>query len=258
MITSGLRARALAVLAGSLVALTLAGSALAGTPAPPATSGSTVADSVCAAQRRAARQNPTVANLKALGDCEIERRFATLRRLEGAVIAAPFLTAPDRRALLGKIQATHDGLASLKAKIDADTTVAELKVDLPRIATDYRVYLLLVPQVHLVRGSDAIGAAAERLTALAGRLQQLIDYARSQGKDVTAAQAALDSMEHNVAQAKTQVSGLSAKLLALTPPDWNDGTARPILEAARSAERTAHLELDAARADARAVIAALK
>lgn len=245
-------------MAGGVLSLILAGSVLAapsGSAAPDATTAA--AARPCAAQREAARKDPSVAKLRALGDCEIQRRFVTLDRLQGAVIAAPFLTSSDRQALLQHIQGTRAGLTSLKAEIDADTTVDELKVDISRIATEYRVYLLLAPQVNLVRGADAISAAAARMDQEALRLQQLIDFAGSQGKDVTAAQAALDAMEHDLANAKAQVTGLSAKLLALTPATWNDGSAKPVLDGARAAERAAHAELLSARKDARGVITAL-
>ena len=253
-------ARAAALVAGGLLSLTLAGSVLAapaGAPSPGAATADAAA-APCAAQRHAVRQDPSVTNLKGLGDCEIARRFATLDRLQGAVIAAPFLTASDRQALLDRIASTRTGLGSLKSEVDGDTTVEQLKVDLPRIATDFRVYLLLAPQVNLVRGADAATAAAARLGQEAQRLQQLIDFARSRGKDVAAAQAALVAMQHDLANAGAQLSGLSAKLLALTPADWNDGSAKPVLDAARSAERSAHAELLSARRDAQAVIAALR
>jgi len=255
---SRLPKRTLAVVAGALLSLMLAGSVLAASGGSAAPDAAAAAARPCATQREAARKEPSVANLKTLGDCEIQRRLVTLARLQGGVIAAPFLTSLDRQALLDRIRATRTGLTGLKSEIDADTTVAELKVDLPRIATEYRVYLLLAPQVNLVRGADATTAAAGRLGQEAQRLQQLIDFAKSQGKDVTAAQAALDAMDHDLANARAQVTGLSAKLLALMPADWNDGSAKPLLDAARAAERSAHAELVSARKDARAVIAALK
>ena len=255
--TSHLRSRAAAMAVGGLAALTVAGSVFAATPAP-ATSPTSKPDTICAAQRAAVKDDPSVAHLIALGNCEVDRRYVTLDRLQATVIVAPFLTSGDRTALEDEIDATRTGLQGLKATIDADTTVAALKIDLPKIATDYRVYLLVVPQVHLTRGADAGSAAASRLTTLAGRLQQLITFAQSQGRDVTAAQAALAAMTTDISDATGQLNGLSAKLLALTPADWNGGTAAPVLNGARASETSAHDELVAARNEAKAVIAALR
>jgi hypothetical protein len=253
-----LRSRAAAVLVGGLAALTLAGSVFAASPAPAATAPTAKPDTICAAQREAVKKDPSVANLIALGNCEIDRRYVTLNRLQGAVIVAPYLTSGDRTALEAEIASTRTGLQGLKATIDADTTVDALKIDLPKIASDYRVYLLVVPQVHLTRGADAESAAASRLTTLAGRLQDLITFAQSQGRDVTAAKAALAAMITDISDAQGQLSGLSAKILVLTPADWNGGTAAPVLNGARASEKSAHDELVAARNEAKAVIAALK
>ncbi|MFI5262305.1 MAG: hypothetical protein ACHQZR_07120, partial [Candidatus Limnocylindrales bacterium] len=70
--------------------------------------------------------------------------------------------------------------------------------------------------------------------------------------------AALAAMTTDVGNAQGQLSGLSGKILALTPADWNGGTAASILNGARAAEKSAHDELVAARNEAKAVIAALK
>jgi len=253
-----LRSRATAVVVGGLAALTLAGSVFAASPAPAATAPTAKPDTVCAAQRAAVKNDPSVPHLIALGNCEINRRYVTLDRLQAVVIVAPYLTSGDRTALEDEIASTRTGLQGLKTTIDADTTVGALKVDLPRIATDYRVYLLVVPQVHLTRGADAESAAASRLTTVAGRLQDLITFAQSQGRDVTAAKAALAAMTTDIGDAQGQLSGLSGKLLALTPADWNGGTAAPVLNGARASEKSAHDELVAARNEAKAVIAALK
>jgi hypothetical protein len=253
-----LRTKATALAAGGLAALLLAGSAFAASPAPAATPPVAHPDIACAAEWAAVKKDPSVANLIALGDCEIARRDVTLDRLQGAVIAAPFLTSADRTALENEIGATRTGLAGLKTTIDADTTVSALKTDLPKIARDYRVYLLVVPQVHLTRGADAESAASGRLTALAGRLGELITFAQSQGKDVTAAKAALAAMTADITDGQSQIGGLSAKILPLTPADWNGGTAAPILNGARASEKSAHDEFVAARNEAKAVIAALK
>ncbi|MGZ6311904.1 MAG: hypothetical protein ACXWO7_00410, partial [Candidatus Limnocylindrales bacterium] len=70
-----LRARAAAIAAGGLAALTLAGGVLAASPAPSgAPPASAPTARACAVEWAAAKKDPSVANLKALGDCEIERR----------------------------------------------------------------------------------------------------------------------------------------------------------------------------------------
>lgn len=219
---------------------------------------SAVASGPCAAQWLAVSTDPSLANLQALGNCEINRRLTTLANLKAGVSTWPSLTASDRSALLAEIQSTASGLTALEASIDADTTVAAARADLAKIAPDYRVYLLVVPQVELVRGADALMSAVGRFGTLSTQLAARIAAEKAAGKDVAAAQAALDAMNANVAQASTMASPLPGQLLPLTPAQYNAGTAGPVLEHAREAELSARSLLLAARDDAAACIADLR
>lgn len=287
--TAGWRNRALGFAAATLILAGTAGIVMAASPAPaspagpaarptaattspatpnpiaspsatnrvtgPATTGPATTDqrpAACATQRQAAKAEPTVATLRALGDCELARRFTTLDRLTAGIGQAKTLTDTHRTALLAIIARTRTGLTALRSTIDADATVAALRADLPKIAQDYRVYLLVAPQVRLTRAADAGAAAVTRLNAVAARLQARIDRQRAAGKDVTAAQAALADLERNTALAAAQVGPVAGHVLPLLPADWNDGTAKPILVAARGSIKTARAELQAARKDAQA------
>ncbi len=243
---------------GGLLVLGTSSTVFAASPAPTTAAPPLISSPTCAIEWETARISPTVANLRALGDCEINRRFPTLTVLATRVTGATALTAADRSALTNELAGTRAGLVALKSTIDGDTTVAQLRTDLPRIARDYRVYLLVAPQVHLAIGADAESAAITRLQTVAGKLADAISLAKANGKDVTAAQADLDAMNGQVAAAATKVSPIVAGLLPLTPAQWNAGTARPILVADRAAEVSARTMLVAARADAAACLAALR
>jgi hypothetical protein len=212
----------------------------------------------CAALWEKAVAEPTVANWKAVGLCEIDRRFETLDYLGAVVNRVPALT-DDHEAALERILAnTRAGLRALRAKIEADTTVAELRVDVPKIATDFRVYLLVSRQVHLVIAADAVEATVRRFGPAIDRLEAAIDRAEAAGKDVTQARELLAMLIEDVRAADAAVDGVAAEVLVLTPADWNDGTAQPVLRAARHdvAEARDHLR-QAVRA-ARAIIAELR
>jgi hypothetical protein len=213
---------------------------------------------LCTAARIAARAHPTVPNYQALGDCQIDRRLATISTLQARVAASLTISANDKAALASELSSTAPGLTALRSTIDADTTLDELKADLPKIYTDYRVYVLVARQVSLVRAADGVAAADARLATTAGQLQAAIDTAKAAGKDTTKAEADLAAMNAALANAAAAVNGLSASILALTPAEWNAGTAGPALDAARAAIRTAQAQLVVARRDARRVLADLR
>jgi hypothetical protein len=193
-----------------------------------------------------------------MGDCEISRRFATLDQLASRVSASKVLTSSDAAALTAEIGATKSGLTSLKATIDAETSIPALRADIVKIATDYRVYLLVVPQANLVSAADAVIASQTTFSKINTNLTARIAAAKAAGKDVTAAQADLDKMNAAVTAAVGLASPLPAALLPLTPAQYNGGTAGPVLASARTALGQARDQIKAARADAKACSDALK
>ncbi len=197
-----------------------------------------------------------MAALKQRGDTEIDRRLGTLTTLKGVVTDAKHLTDADRQALLGQINADTTGLTALRTKIDNDTDLATLRADVRSIVTAYRVYVLLEPQVRLVRAADASVDLAEYFDDLATRLQSRIDAAKGAGKDVTAAQAALDDMIAKVADAKAKATPIPGQEIPLTPAGYPAN--RPTLVSARGTLLQVKADYETARNDARTVVSALK
>jgi hypothetical protein len=242
-----------------LASLALGGSLLfvsAGFAAAVAPATGPAGKGVCATDAAAIKTGATVEKLRAFGNCEINRRFATLNSLTAKITSSKVMTSADKAALQSEIGSTRSGLTSLEATIDAETGIAALKLDITKIAADYRVYLLVAPQVNLVNAADGVLAAQTRFATVNTNLAARI--AKAAGKDTTAAQADLDAMNAAVAAAANLAGPLPAKLLPLTPAQYNGGTAGPVLTSARTALTDARNHLKSAVADAKACRAALK
>jgi hypothetical protein len=238
---------------GGTLLLGTAGLAAAANPATgPAGKG------VCATQAAAVKAGATVETIRALGDCEIARRMTTLDALSARITSSKRLTTADAAELQSEIAADKTGLTALKGTIDTETDIAALKADVAKIATDYRVYVLLARKVNLVSAADGVLAAQAKFATLNTKLADRIAAAKAAGKDTTAAQASLDAMNAAVTKAVGLAQPLPAQLLALTPAQWNDGTAKPILDNARTALGQARDQLKAAIAAAKACRDALK
>jgi hypothetical protein len=253
---SGIRKGIAAVAAAAILVLPQAGLAVAASAAPVA--GGPAGSTVCSAQAAAARSGGTVAAFRAFGDCEVDRRLTTLGQLTAAINASLALTAADKSALTAEIGPTSSGLTSLKATIDSAVSVVVLRVRIVEIATQFRVYDLVAPQVYLSNAADGVGAVAAQFGKISTELAGRISAARSAGKDTTAAQAALDATNSAIASAIASASPLPGKLLALTPAQFNAGTAGPVLRSARASIVSARDQLKSAVADARAVLADLR
>ena len=234
------------VLGGSLVIVA------AGTVAAVTTSAGPAGKGVCATQAAAAKAGATVDTLRAFGDCEIGRRLTTLNDLSSKISASKVMTSSDAAALKSEIGSTSSGLTSLKATIDSSTDVAALKADIVKIATDSRVYVLVVPQVNLVNAADGVLAAQTKFADVNTKLTAAIAKAKAAGKDTTAAQSHLDAMNAAVTAAVGLASPVPAALLPLTPAQYNGGTAGPILASARTALGQARDKLKVALAEAKA------
>ena len=239
-------------LGGALLLSTVGVVAAVTPPTGPAGNG------VCATQATAMKTGATVETLRAFGDCEINRRFTTLDTLSAKITASKVLTTSDAAALKGEIASTKTGLTSLKATIDSETSLPALRVDISKIAADYRVYLLVAPQANLVSAADGVLAAQTRFADVNTKLAARIAMAKAAGKDTTAAQTALEAMNAAVTSAVGLAGPLPAKLLPLTPAQYNAGTAGPILTSARTALGQARDQIKAAIASAKACRDALK
>ena len=254
---TGLRPRLAALAAAAVLTLTIVGVASANESGAP--SRQPALAHRCAALGQAVRHEATVGTLREFGICQIERRQVTLDRLLARVAGSKVMTADHASTLTAELTAAKSGLAGLKVALDSDTTVEQLKVDIGKISTDYRVYRLIAPKMRLINATDGGNAAVVRLGTLETKLQARINAASSAGKDVSGAQADLDLMQQQVTAAHTALASIDeGQLLALTPANWNDGTAQPILAAIRTSLKTTHADLRAARTAAQDCVIALK
>ncbi len=246
-------------LAAAVVALVVATSAVgvvsAASPAPVA--GGPAGSGPCAAPAMVARAGATVADLRAFGGCEIDRRLTTLGQLSSIVAASKGLTPSDAAVLAGEIGADTSGLTSLKATIEGQTAIAALRAEIVEIVNKYRVYVLLGPQIRLVIAADSVLALKPHFDQIAASLTDRIAMAQAAGKDVTSAQASLAAMNAAVTAAVALASPLPAQLLALTPAGLA-GSAATVLQNARTALGAARDDLKSAAQDGRDVIADLK
>lgn len=238
-----------------LAAAVGAGSAVAG-PVPDTARGGdqplTVASGRCAAAWEAARTDPTIEVLQALGRCEVDRRLDDLGRLQAAVDRSQALTDAHETSLERILASATTGLQALRAEIDAATTVDGAREDVRRIAEDFRVYVLVSRQVSLVIADDVVAAGVGRAKAAADRLEDAIEAAREAGRNVGDAPSHLAAIRREGAAAARAVEGDAAAVLALTPAAWNAGDAKPVLDAARASVREARESLRTAIREARA------
>ena len=207
---------------------------------------------------QAATASDTAAGLtkaKAAVTDGITDRLTTLGKLQTAL--AGYKDVPDaaRDTLTRVLSSDVSGLTALKTKVAGETTVAAVRADGKAMVDDYRVYLLVAPEVHLTHALDVENAALARLVkvhdALAGRL------AKDPKADTAANKDLLADRNTAIQAADARIDGKAAALLALKPGP--DGKA--LTEAVKDvsgAAKDARADIKKAVTDAKQVRDALK
>ena len=156
-----------------------------------------------------------------------------------------------RATLSSTYTSDTSGLTAVDAKVQADTTCGQAVADGRTVVTDYRVYLLLVPQTHLVAASDtgtyAAGPAVRRRAQGPGRDRRAD---RPAGEGDRAGQA----RRHDRAAwtpPRAHCSGVADAMLALKPADIPAQLAT--IDGYRAKVASAHPDLRQAIADAKAL-----
>ncbi|MBS2537570.1 hypothetical protein KGQ20_32945 [Catenulispora sp. NF23] len=186
---------------------------------------------------------------------DIADRLTTLGKLQSALTGYKDVPDAARGTLTQVMSADVSGLTTLKAKVAGETTAAAVKADGQAMVDDYRVYVLVVPQVHLTHALDVENAALARLVkvhdALADRL------AKDPAADTAANKALLADLSTAVQAGGSGIDGKDAALLALKPgPDGKALTAA-VKDVSGAAKGTRD-DIKKAVADAKKVRDALK
>jgi len=211
----------------------------------------TAAGTTATAQAATATPRPlaqaTLATCKQVGNTEATRRVAMLDTLRQRVESAKDLTGQHRSALLTLIGNDSSGLTALDQTIQADPTVTQCRSDVQLIVTRYRVYVLVVPQVHLAIAADVLASVDTTFARLETPLSQRIAHAKLSDDQRARAQAALADFDSIVAAAGTEVTGQADTVLALTPAGYPGTTTT--LKSVRATLKQARAHLGTARSD---------
>ncbi|MEX0875344.1 MAG: hypothetical protein WD646_02445 [Actinomycetota bacterium] len=186
----------------------------------------------------------------------IDARLHRIDRLQNAVSSSRHVTPRHEAILEGQLADAQAGLTRLKAQIRAEDDREEIRRLCRSIVTEYRIYVLVTPRTMLTLAADAAVAAANKLDDVADRIQYAIDEAAAEGKDVTEAQAQLDSMRSHIEAAKASAGSVPDAVLPLTPSDWPG--AQEVLRQAKQDLDEAREDLRAAKQDGYDAVEALK
>ena len=209
----------------------------------------------------ATNEDARIARIRESANKEIDRRTASLTELSTRIGEMKHESDADKATLTGMVSAELTSLATLKAKIAADTDLATLKTDTQSITKSYRVYMLVMPSIRIIAAADRVVNIAGEMSAIGTKLSARITLAATEGNDVTKLTLALTDFNAKLVSAKTQAQAAVTGIGGLTP-DNGDKTKmeanKAALKAAREKLKLAETDLKAARADVKTIIEGLK
>ena len=229
-----------------------AGAALALAAALPAQADSSSASPSPSA---GAGKGGSLSSAQALVTSRINGRLDTLQALTTSINSSKYLTSSDKTTLANQISSDTTGLTALKSKVAGETTVSAVRTDAVAMVDDYRVYLLMAPQVRLTDALDAETAAATTLQNAYNKLSAMIS--QQSGGATSAEQSELSDMQAQINTATAAENGQLSTLLGLKPgPDASSLTSS--VKAVAAAAKSARGDLVKARADAKQLRSAVK
>lgn len=186
----------------------------------------------------------------------IDKRLATIDDLEAAINRSANVDPGHAEQLLDELRTSASGLRSLADEIRAAEDLETLRVLVPQIFEDYRIYAVVAPKVHLVLAADAAGAIGDRLAEATDKLAAALDRLEEHGVDVGDAEALLTEMERLVASGAESAAKVPGMVLGLTPADYPGST--EILRAAQAVLQSAGADLRAAGQNAHEIVRFIK
>ncbi len=188
----------------------------------------------------------------------IDTRLDSLSEAQARLNDASFVTEDHLRELTGIIGSTESGLTGLRSEIDAATDREEIRRLCMLIGPEYRVYLVVIPQVHLTAATDRIDAAGEKIEDLEERFYDAVEKATEAGIDVSEAVSLAEEAMALFDAGINGVDGVADSVLAVTPHSYDEGPGAATLNSAREAVRTSHDQMKSGWETGKAAVQALK
>ena len=138
------------------------------------------------------KQLEQLGGLQQLGQIIIQNRLTVIASLRSQVVANKHMATTDRWNITYLLDAAAARLRAMRVKITKDLLVDQARADVTNVAA-FRVYGLLVPQVHMLIAAYELRQLLSDYTAEEHSLEQQINSAVL-GANVGGARAALNDM----------------------------------------------------------------
>jgi hypothetical protein len=187
---------------------------------------------------------------------DITNRVNSLNNFTGRIQGMKNLSDSQKTGFVSTIQTGISDMNTLESKIKSDTSTTTMLADLKTLAPDYRIYLLVEPQLYILSAVDRVNTLVGTLQGVQTKIQTRVSADSSLSGNTTIT-ADLADMTSKIADATAQASAAQAEVANLVPDQGNTTVQQSntaALKDARSKIKTATADLAAARKDAGAIV----
>ena len=162
----------------------------------------------------------------AFGDQRIDERTAGLTKLNDRAnvqVAAGHITSSQASAIQADVTSNQNGLATLKSKLDAETTADAARQDVRNIYTQFRIFAVVLPRDYHEIVLDIMTNVQAKLAGLEPKLQQAIASAPpGQQQQLN---TLYSDFTAKVDAATTQITNANGLVSYFTPDNFNNNQA---------------------------------
>ncbi len=181
---------------------------------------------------------------------EIDRRIEALNKLITRLGEMKKVNPTDKATLVTGLQNEIANLDALKAKINADTEIDPLKADVKSITESYRIFVLIIPQFHMLAATDRMATIIDEMSIVGAKIETRVVGAKANGIDTLKLEAQLSELKAKIDSVRNQYTVIINKVLPLVP-DQGDKTVaeanKKALQEGRTTLKSGIQDLKAAR-----------
>jgi hypothetical protein len=163
------------------------------------------------------------------GDNAIAVRQTALTTLGNKVTAqlnAGHITSAQAGVISNDVSTNSSGLAALKAKLDAETSILTAREDVKNIYLQFRIFAVVLPRDYHEIWLDLLINIDARLRAMQPKIDGIIDKLTAlkdpdNDGDLAAINSAYADMKAQLMSVEGQIDGAQGLLPTLTPANYN-------------------------------------
>lgn len=169
--------------------------------------------------REARNTTEKIQKLQDVAKLMIERRVLAMEAAKNRLSTAKKISQETKDAVTKTLDDSITKINALEEEILATNDLAALKTKVKSIVTDFRIYVVILPQSHGLMAADRLQAYEQKLDELKAKTQTKVSELKDSGKDVASLESLLEQATAKLNETKTSIETAEAKFSSMQVSD---------------------------------------